>query len=218
MSQLPAPQAQRLRPPSWRDPRLLVGALLVLGSLVAGSRVVAAADETVPVYAAAAAIVPGDRVDVGHLTVVQVRLDAAGDVYVAASEPPPAGAVALRAVGAGELLPRAALGEADQLERRPVGVPLDGPVPVGLVKGALVDVWVSEPDVERAGAFDDPVRLAAAVEVAEVTTGGGTLGAGGSTTVHVLLPQDQLRLALRALAADAEVALVLVPGSSPRGG
>ena len=218
MTHLPAPPAHRLRPPSWRDPRLLVGALLVLGSVVAGSQVVAAADDTVAVYAAADAIVPGDRVDAGALTVVQVRLDAASEVYLAASEPLDAEAVALRAVGPGELLPRAALGAAVDLQRRPVGVPLDGPVPGGLVKGALVDVWVSEPDADRAGAFHEPVRLAAAVEVAEVTTGGGTLGAGGSTTVQVLLGEDELRLALRALAADAEVALVLVPGSSPRGG
>ena len=218
MTQLPAPQAHRLRPPSWRDPRLLVGALLVIGSVVAGSQVVAAADDTVAVYAAADAIVPGDRVDAGALTVVQVRLDTAPEIYLPATEPLDPEAVALRAVGPGELLPRAALGAAVDLQRRPVGVPLDGPVPGGLVKGALVDVWVSEPDADRPGAFHEPVRLAAAVEVAEVTTGGGTLGAGGSTTVQVLLGEDELRLALRALAADAEVALVLVPGSSPKGG
>lgn len=215
---MPAPQAHRLRPPSWRDPRLLVGALLVLGSVVAGSQVVAAADDTVAVYAAGGAIVPGDRIDAGALAVVQVRLDAVPEVYVPATEPLAAEAVALRAVGPGELLPRAALGSAIDLQRRPVGVPMDGPVPAGLIKGSLVDVWVSEPDADRAGAFHEPVRLAAAVEVAEVTTGGGTLGAGGSTTVQVLLGEDELRLALRALAADAEVALVLVPGSSPKGG
>lgn len=218
MTQLPAPQAHRLRPPSWRDPRLLVGAVLVLGSLVAGHRVVAAADDTVPVYAAVGAIVPGDRVHDGRLAVVQVRLDVASEAYLPASQPVPAGAVALRAVGPGELLPRAALGEADRLARRPVGVPVAGPVPAGLVAGALVDVWVSEPDRDRAGGFTDPVRLAQAVEVSEVTSGGGALGAGGSTTVQVLLEEAELRLALRALAADAEVALVLVPGSSPRGG
>lgn len=218
MSQLPAPPAPRLRPPSWRDPRLLVGLLLVLASLAAGSRVVAAADDTVPVFASAGELVPGDRLDADRLAVVQVRLDAGLEEYLSATEPLPAGAVALRSVGAGELLPRAAVGAAEQLDRRPVGVPVTGPVPSALVKGALVDVWVSEPDPERAGTYTEPVRLAVAAEVAEVTAGGGSLGAGGSTTVQVLLADDELRPALRALAADAEVALVLVPGTSPAGG
>lgn len=218
MSQLPVPQAQRLRPPSWRDPRLMVGVLLVLTSVVVGSRVVAAADDTVGVYAAAGALVPGDRVDPGRLAVVQVHLDEAAARYVAASEPLPPGAVALRSVGAGELLPRSALGGADALERRPLGVPVAGQVPAALVKGALVDLWVSEPDPARAGTYLDPVQLASAAEVAEVSTGGGAFAAGGGTTAQVLLAEDELRLALRALAADAEIALVLVPGSSPAGG
>lgn len=218
MSQLPAPRAERLRRPSWRDPRLLVGVLLVLASLLLGSRVVAAADDTVGVYAAASTLAPGDRVAAGRLSVVQVRLDAALDRYLPVTEPLPDRGVVLRSVAAGELLPRSALGSAEQLERRPVGVPLSGPVPAGLVTGSLVDLWVSEPDPERAGDHLEPVLLAAAAEVAEVTSGGGALGAGGSTTVQVLLAETELRPALRALAADARVALVLVPGTTPGDG
>jgi hypothetical protein len=215
VTDLPAPTAQRLRPPSWRDPRLLVGLVLVLGSVVLGSRVVAAADDSVSVYAAARTLTPGEPVRADDVTVVQLRLDSGLDRYLPAGAPLPEEAVALRSVPAGELLPRSGLGSADELRRRPVGIPVDAPVPAGLVKAAQVDVWVSEPDPERSGAFTDPVRLATAAEVAEVTEGGGALGAGGSTNVQVLLAEDELRPALRALASDAEVALVLVPGSSP---
>ena len=214
-NQHPAPTAHRLRRPSWKDPRLLVGVLLVLASVALGSRVVAAADETVGVWAAADALVAGDRVHDGALSVVQVRLDGAPERYLPADQPLPAAAVALRPVGPGELVPRSAVGDADGLERRPVGVPLGGPVPSGLVRGALVDVWVSEPDPGRAGTFADPEQVAAAAEVAEVTSGGGALSAGGSTTVQVLLAEDELRDVLRGLASGAEVALVLVPGSTP---
>src|SRR5919112_2530446 len=46
---LPAPTlARRLSRPSWRDPRLLVGVLLVLGSVTAGSLGVGAGVETPP--------------------------------------------------------------------------------------------------------------------------------------------------------------------------
>lgn len=214
MTDLPSPQARRLRPPSWRDPKLVVGVLLVLASVVLGSRVVQAADDTVPVYAAAEALTPGDPVDERDVTVVQVRLDDALDGYLTTGDGLPDGAVALRSVGAGELLPRATIGDAEALVRRPVGVPVQGSLPAGLSKGAQVDVWVSEPDPERAGSFVDPVRLASSAEVAEVSETGGALGSGVSTTVQVLLTEDELRPALRALAGDAEVALVLVPGSS----
>lgn len=218
MSELPAPAAQRLRPPSWRDPRLLVGVALVLGSVVLGSRVVAAADDTVGIFAAATVLTPGEPVTAEDLTVVQVRLDEAARQYLRADGEMPADAVALRTVGAGELLPRSAIGDAGDLERRPVGVPVDGALPEGLVPGAQVDVWVSEPDPGRAGAFSEPVRLAEAAPVAEVSTGGGALGASGATTVQVLLTDAELRPALHALAADARVALVLVPGSPPGDG
>jgi hypothetical protein len=215
VTELPTPQAQRLRPPSWRDPRLLVGLALVLASVAVGSRVVAAADHTVGVYAAASTLTPGDQVRAGDLSVVHVRLGDVAGRYLLADGGVPEGSVVLRAVPAGELLARSAVGEAAALDRRPVGVPVSGPVPAGLVKGAQVDVWVSEPDRDRSGTYRDPVRLAEAAEVAEVTSGGGTFGAGGATTVQVLLADSELRPALRALAAGAEVALVLVPGSTP---
>ncbi len=53
MTDLPTPVASRLRAPSWRDSRLLVGVLLVVLSVVLGAVVVARADDRVPVYAAA---------------------------------------------------------------------------------------------------------------------------------------------------------------------
>lgn len=216
MTELPSPQARRLRPPSWRDPRLLVGVLLVLGSVVLGSRVVAAADDTVAVWAAVGPLVAGDPVTPERLTAVDVRLGEASSAYLPAADPPPDGAVLLRPVGDGELLPRAALGSAEEIQRRAVGIPVAGALPDGVVKGALVDVWVSPPDPERAGEFGEPELLAAAAEVAGVATGGSGFAASGSTTVQVLLAEAELRAALRSLAADAEIALVLVPGSTPR--
>src|SRR3954452_22866223 len=47
------PTPRRVRPPRWLDLRLVLGVLLVLGSVLLGARVVTAADATVPVWAAA---------------------------------------------------------------------------------------------------------------------------------------------------------------------
>src|SRR6478736_5540715 len=53
------PTAVRATRPGWRDPRLWVGVLIVAVSVVAGARVLAAADDTVAVWAVAADAGPG---------------------------------------------------------------------------------------------------------------------------------------------------------------
>lgn len=210
---LPTPAAQRLRRPSWRDPRLAVGVTLVLLSVVLGVFVIGAADETEPAFAVTRTLTPGDAVEPDALRVVQVRIDDLDGAYLSADESLADGFVVTRAVGEGELLPRAALGDVGAVEVRPVGVPLDGPLPAGLRKGAVVDVWVASPDPERAGAFLRPEPLVESAVVSEVSESGGALGAGGATTVQVLVAGDQLAEVLGALANGADVSLVLLPGA-----
>ena len=74
MSDLPTPTASRVRAPSWRDSRLLVGLLLVLVSTVLGSVVVARADDRVPVYAARGDVAPGQRLTEADVVRVDVLL------------------------------------------------------------------------------------------------------------------------------------------------
>lgn len=217
--ELPAPVAPRLRRPGWRDPRLLAGIAMVAGSVALGSWAVRAAQATVPVYVAREALVPGDSVAVGRLAVVDVRLGTVDlDRYVRADASPPADAVVLRTVGAGELVPRQALGDAADVDVRPVSVPLDHAPSRGLVVGASVDLWfVPEPAEEEPGdaaaPSDEPRELVAGLTVAEVETPDGAFGVGGATTVHVLVPGDQLPVVLRALAGPGRVDVVPVPGS-----
>ena len=45
------PAALRGQRPAWRDPRLWIGIVLVAASVVVGARVLAAADDTVQVWA-----------------------------------------------------------------------------------------------------------------------------------------------------------------------
>lgn len=203
---LPAPAAPRLRRPGWRDPRLLAGLALVAGSVALGSWVVRNAEASVGVYAVRDTVVPGDAIGPDDLVVTDARLGSGLDRYLRADEPLPEGAVVLRTVGAGELLPRAALGSADELALRPVAVPVRGELPDVVRTGAQVDLWLTPGQ----GA---PEQLAAALTVAQVARPDGAFAAGGSATVHVLVPQDQLPDVLAALAGDGRVDVVAVPGS-----
>ncbi|AEI11663.1 hypothetical protein [Cellulomonas gilvus] len=215
---LPAPTAARLRRPGWRDPRLLAGIAMVAAAVALGAWAVRTAQATVAVYAVRDTLVPGATLDADDLLVVDVRVpDAALAGYLPADEAVPQDAVLLRTVGAGELLPRSAVGAAADVAVRPIAVPVDSRPSDEVVPGAVVDVWFTPAAPTGSAARDAepgaPRLLAAGVTVAEVATPDGAFSAGGSSVVHVLVPQDGLPDLLTALAADGTLVTVPVPGS-----
>ena len=114
--------------------------------MLLGARVLATADDTVPVWGARTALVSGQLLSRDDLVPVQVRFPEAGaaDRYVAAGGDLPEGLLLTRDVGAGELLPRAATtqGPAEELVEVPVPVPAVG-IPSSVEVGSRVDVWVT---------------------------------------------------------------------------
>jgi hypothetical protein len=139
------PVATRVARSSWRDPRLWIGLLIVAGSVVLGARLLAAADDTVSVWAVVADQGPGSPVELDDVVAVRVRFDDDADRerYLSADEPLPDGIVLARGVGGGELLPRAAI-DSDQ-DASDVLVPLDlepDRVPLGVDAGSVIDVYV----------------------------------------------------------------------------
>ena len=150
---LAAERATRGRRPGWRNPRLLLGIVLVAGSVLLGARLLAAADDTVSVWAVARDLPSGAALDQGDLRHEQIRFPDAetADQYLAAGDDLPAGATLNRPVSAGELLPRAAFAEesgADLVEV-PISV-LSDDLPATVTQGSVVDVWVS-PKVSAVG-------------------------------------------------------------------
>src|SRR5688572_22792964 len=85
------------------DPRLLLGLLLVVGSVVAVVGIVDAADTRTIVYAAGAPLSPGDRIDAGDLIERSVVLDGSDSFYLAPGDLPDSGLVVTRTVRDGEL-------------------------------------------------------------------------------------------------------------------
>lgn len=213
---LPAPRAVRWQRPGWRDPRLLLGLVLVAASVALGSGLVAAAGRTVPVYAAAGPLVAGEPVTAEALTVRDVRLGDLGDTYLSAAEDLPADLVAVRTVGEGELVPLSALATTPDLDLRPVALTPSGVLSSAVTEGARVDLWfVPEVPAGQEGAVaPEPRQLAAGLTVAEVSEAGGAFAVGGpGATVHVLVPQDELGAVLAALGSDGVVEVVPVPGA-----
>lgn len=207
----PVPVARRLRQPSWRDVRLLVGLALVLVSVVAGALVVSAADRTTATYAATHALSPGEQLEASDLAVVGLRVSAGSSRYLRADQPLAPDLVVLRPVLTGELVPLSAVGGSDEVALRPVTVPVTPEIADGLRTGMLVDVWVAQRRDEGERGYQEPERLATGAAVGELATRRGALGTSSTTAVQVLVGPEVVPKLIHAVDDDARVTLVPVP-------
>lgn len=177
----PVPPATRAGRAGWRDPRLWVGILIVAVSVVAGARLLAAADDTVAVWAVASDAGPGARLTADDLVAHRVRFGDADDLgrYFAVDDELPSDLRLVRPVSAGELLPRAALGSAgagaDTVEL-PISVDADQ-VPPSVGSGSVVDVYLLDPRGRRGRPGTAPALAGATV----VDASGSDTTFGGST-------------------------------------
>lgn len=202
-----SPPAVRLRRPSWLDLRLVIGVLLVLVSVAVGAHLVASADRTVATWAVRSDLAAGTALTAGDLVAVRMRVSTGAERYLSASHSP-AGLVLSRDVGAGELLPAAAV------RPRPPGSLVSIPVsprhvPPSIRPGQLVDVYATT----TAGA-DRQVRterILTAVPVEQVR-----LPPPAEVGVVVRVPEAAAAALVQALrSADIDVTVVSSKRSRP---
>lgn len=182
-----------------------------------GARLLGGADDTVGVWAARSAMNAGQPVTTADLVRREVRFadQDAADAYLSSDTAPPDGAALGREVGAGELVPRGALGAPDtgSLTEVPVSVDTDA-VPATLRVGTVVDVWVTPDgavsDTHPAGpraprstlVFDD-------VAVVSAVRSGTSLGPSATRQVIVGVAENQESALPTSLAALAGGTVVL---------
>ncbi len=185
----------RTATPGWRDPRLWVGVAIVAASVVAGARLLASADDTVSVWGVAADMGAGDQVTADDLVAHRVRFadDAELDRYFASDDTLPGDLELLRGVGEGELLPRAAVGSAEDTDtlQVPIAVAVER-VPASVAAGSVVDVFiVARPSGPRATSPGGPGEPALrAVTVVAAPAGDDSFGAAGERQLDLAVPED----------------------------
>lgn len=204
------PAATRVGRPTWRDPRLWVGVALVAGSVLAGARLLAHADDSVSVWAARADLGAGRVLAADDLTVREVRFVDPDDqqVYLLADQPFPTDLRLARDLGAGELVARSALGAAGDpdLLTVPLAVPALA-VPPDVAAGARVDVWVTTEDAEG-GSVARP--LLTDVLVVAAPTRSDAFGSSGDRQLVLGVDRAQERQLGRTLAAVGDQAITVV--------
>lgn len=210
------PPAARATTPGWRDPRLWVGLLIVAVSVVAGSRLLAAADDTVAVWAVAADAGPGAALTESDLVAHRVRFAESDDLagYYRVDDTLPGELRLVRGVGAGELLPRGAVGAGDQpadAVELPVAVESDQ-VPPAVHAGSVVDVYLVGDPARGAAVTAEPgtpvLRAATVVDAPDSDDGFG--GANGRRQLVLAVPQDDAAAYFAAVAALESPLLTVV--------
>ncbi|KPN22138.1 MULTISPECIES: SAF domain-containing protein [Arthrobacter] len=207
----PAAAAPRLKKPSWKDPRLLLGILLVLASVAGVSALLASQDRTTQVLAASRDLPVGTALKAADFDVVQVSLGGLEGTYVSAGDPFPQDAVAGNLLRSGELLVKADLTEADKLDRKPLGLDVQAPLPSGIRAGDRVDVWASLPNGQNG--YSEPRRLLEAAEISELSVSDSVIGGADSTRLLVLVEDQDLPALLGALSNQAKIAVVPNPSA-----
>lgn len=206
--------AARLKRPSWKDPRLVVGILLVLASVSGVITLLAGADRTTEVFAARSSIAVGERITTENVIRTKVRLGETEQHYITAASGLPENAVAIQRIGKDQLVPRTSLGAVDALDRKPVALTVAEALPAQAVAGTRVDVWVAQPDARNG--FSEPTLLLPGAEIADVTEGATALGSSRSTVLMVLVDDRSMPALLGAQANDAKISVVWNPGGGAR--
>jgi hypothetical protein len=202
-----SPPARRLRAPSWLQPRLIAGVLMIVVSITAGVRIVSAADRSVLVWAVARDVTAGTVLAPDDLRPARVRLFESAPRYLDTATSP-AGRALTRRLTEGELVPATALRTVPAAVV--VNIPVQPTNAPAVTRGQAIDVWASSKECL-------PERVLAAAPVQEVRADGiGALSNGaGALQVVVRVSAVEAERVLAALSRDATIRLVVLEGDPP---
>lgn len=185
-----------------------IGIALVGVSVLAGARIIGAADDTVQVWSTSADMAAGQPLTAEDLTATKVYFNDDGEVdrYLLVQEELPADATLGRAVGEGEMVPRTALGGAgvNDVSTLPLVLPSLA-IPPGLTPGTRVNVWSVN---EVKNGYSSSIILAD-VEVVAVPAGAEGFGAGVERQLLLGIDAGQQKTVAAALEAAADGTLTV---------
>lgn len=190
--------------PFYGDLRFVIGLVVVIASVAGVWLLVSSSRQTAPVLQTTRTVLPGETISSAELQVVEVGLGPVAGSYLAPQSLEP-GAVAVRTLAAGELVPLAAVGDPDELRTTSVVISSTA-VPAEVTAGTSVELWHAPP-VEDGRAFEKPRILVGDAIVAHVAEEEGML-AGRRTDVEVIVDRADTADVLAAIAGGDALSLV----------
>lgn len=207
-----SPRPRRVVAPSWFDLRLVLGILLVLGSVLAGARIVANAKRTYPLVAVRHDLAAGTVLSAQDVELTQAQLPGRGRPVYLPKLADAIGKQLNRPVAAGELL------AADAVSRPAPQTTITVPLAVGaapdLRKGQRIELWVSTKTCSSVVVLPDVT-----VQTVHADSGGSFSSGTGGQDVVISVPPSLADRVVTALALDGATvrAGVLVGAASGAG-
>lgn len=196
MSKPARPPADRVR--RGPDLRLVIGLALVTASVAGVVGIVAAANDGVEVYAAARPLIEGERISADDLEVRTVSLGADVEHYLTPAVLDDDAVLVARTVGAGELVPIAAVGDERGAQSTTIVVSLTTPLGATVRAGDTVDLW-SAPATDG-GRFGAPSVIASSAQLVRTIAAEGVVAAAEAERVELLVPRRDVARILHAQA------------------
>jgi hypothetical protein len=176
----------------------------VTGSVVAGARILSAADDMSLVWTASSDLAAGQTLTADDLSPSRVRFgeDAGAQRYLAVDDELPAGLTLDRPLAAGELVPAGALGQGADADTVAVSIAVDAEhVPTDVVRGSHVEVWVIGEDRRRRA---DAERVLADVLNLDAPVVSGSFASATARQLVLAVPQDDEDSLGQVLAASGD--------------
>lgn len=206
-------KAARVRRPGWKDPRLALGAILVLASVAGTMYLIGAMHETTTVYVARSNITLGEQLTEENLKTQEVQLGDTVGKYLHPASGLDKNSRVNTFVSAGELIPVTSVTQSELGSRRPINVDLPADLTSSIAPGSFVDVWIAKKE-SGGNSYGVPEKLSSMVEVAaRVESGGGLVDRQG-TNLELLVEPNQLEPLLQALANDSRIIVIYNPAGA----
>lgn len=200
-------EASRIRAPGWRDPRLIVGIILVLLSITGVVALIQTMDAREGYWAASVDLVPGAEVSAEDFHIVQASMSESSDRYWIADDQLPSKFLVSSTIRQGEMLPVQDVSNSDPDGRQQVGVRVSKDMPSAVTTGSRADAWVALASADGRG-FEEPTKLISNAEVVGMNDNSSAFAAAETTTVYLMLSEEALPTVLDAQANGAQISLV----------
>ena len=210
-----------------KDPKLLLGILLILASVVCVVAVIQITNPSKEYYAAKEDIHIGDKISAEQLTPVAANIGSASGNYLTADEVKNGNLVATRLILAGELVTKNSAANELRENRRLVTITIDRGASTMVKAGDHVDVWTAQRGAKRTGksaTSDENTSSESAkksntavlavkdAEISAISKDEGFLGANGKATVQIWVNPDYVSNVVDINATNANnITITLVP-------
>ena len=168
----------------WKDPRLIIGIIVLLASIIACTQLIASARAGIQVYQSTRPIAQGEALGPHNTVIIDARPESTA--YLPGGEMPIEAQAAIN-LGAGELIARSAITTAAQENRRNIVIAVSDGLPDTVTPGTSLELWfVPNPQIGSQETAK-PSLVTREATLVKVLGESGILAGQGSLRIEVRL-------------------------------